>query len=161
MHYTERNAPKRRIVRSDGALYFFLLLGTFLTIFLAYWLSKKYGVKRLYVQIALYGILLTVGYAIYRLRLIDYIYELTDTELRVLQAVGNKEKPIVAVPLCTITEIGAYRETDAVTEPRAYRGARKDTTAVWFAAEGKTHVVCLNATDRLKELLTEAAHADR
>ena len=161
MHYTERNAPKRLIVRSDGALYVLLLVATIGAIFLAYTLSKQFGVKRLYVQLALYAVLLGIGYAIYRLRLIDYIYELTDTEFRVLQAVGEKQKPIVSVPLDAITEVGAYRKTDAAVEPRTYRGAKKNTTAVWYTAEGKTHVVCLNPSDKLRTLLSEAAHADR
>ena len=159
--YTERNAPKRAVVRSDGALYVLLLIGTFAAIFLGYTLSKQFGIKRLYVQLALYAILLISGFAIYRLRLVDYLYELTDTEFRVVQAVGTKEKPIVSVPLCAITEVGAYRRTDAQEEPRTFRGARERTTAVWFTAEGKTHVVCLNPSDKLKELLTEAAHANR
>ena len=159
--YTERNAPKRLIVRSDGALYVLLLIGTLGAIGLAYTLSKQFGIKRLYVQLGLYAVLLTVGYAIYRLRLIDYLYELTDTEFRVRQAVGAKEKPIVTVPLSAITEVGPYRASDAQSEPRTYRGAKKNTTAVWFTAEGKTHVVCLNPSDELKNLLSEAAHADR
>ena len=159
--YSERNAPKRRIVRSDGALYVLLLIGTFGAIALGYVLSKQLGIRRLYVQLALYAVLLAAGYAIYRLRLIDYLYELTDTEFRVTQAVGSKEKPILAVPLSAITEVGAYRQTDAIAEARTYRGSRDRTTAVWFTADGKTHIVCLNASDRLIEKLTEAAHANR
>ena len=161
MPYTERNAPKRLIVRSDGALYVLLLIGTLGAIYLAYTLSKQFGVKRLYVQLGLYAILLAVGYSIYRLRLIDYIYELSNTEFRVLQAVGEKQKAIVSVPLDSITEVGPYRETKAEKMPRTYRGARNRTTAVWYTAEGKTHVVCLNPSDKLKELLSEAAHANR
>lgn len=159
--YSERNAPKRMIVRSDGALYVLLLIGVFGAIALGYALSKRFGIQRLHVQIALYGVLLAVGYAIYRLRLIDYIYECTDTEFRVVQAVGNKEKPIVTVPLCAITEVGAYRRTDAEQEPRTYRGAKEKTTAVWFTSDGKLRVVLLNPTDKLREMLSEAAHADR
>ena len=159
--YTERNAPKRRIVRSDGALYVLLLLGTFGAIALGYVLARQFGIKRLYVQLALYAALLLIGYAIYRLRLVDYVYELTETELRVIQAVGSKQKPIAAVPLSAITEVGTYRRTDAATESRTFRGSKEGTTAVWFRSEGQLHVLCLNASDRLKELLSEAAHADR
>lgn len=159
--YSERNAPKRAIVRSDGALYVLLLIGTFAAIALGYVLSKQFGIKRLYVQLALYGVLLIGGYAIYRLRLVDYLYELTEGEFRVVQAVGSKQKPIVTVPLNSITEVGVYRQTDAAMEPRTFRGSREKTTAVWFVSEGKTHVVCLNPSDKLRELLSEAAHADR
>ena len=159
--YSERNAPKRVLVRSDGALYVLLLIGTFAAIAIGYVLSKRFGIKRLYVQLALYGVLLCAGYVIYRLRLIDYLYELTDTDFRVVQAVGSKQKPIVSVPLGAITEVGAYRQTQAEMEPRTYRGAKERTTAVWFTAEGKLHVVCLNPSDRLKELLSEAAHENR
>ena len=159
--YSERNAPKRAIVRSDGALYVLLLIGTFAAIALGYVLSKRFGIKRLYVQLALYGVLVSAGYLIYRLRLIDYLYELTDTEFRVVQAVGSKQKPIMTVPLSAITEVGAYRQTDAELAPRTYRGVKERTTAVWYTADGKPHVICLNPSDRLKELLSEAAHANR
>ena len=115
--YTERNAPKRAIVRSDGALYLLLLLFVFGTIALSHVLAKQFGIDRLYVQLGLYSVLLIVGYVIYRLRLVDYLYELTERELIVTQAVGSKQKRLAAVPFDAIEEIGAYRETDAKPAP--------------------------------------------
>lgn len=159
--YVERNAPRRAIVRSDGALYVLLLIGTLGTIFLAYTLSRQFGVNRLYVQLGLYAVLLTVGFLIYRMRLIDYLYELTDTEFRVRQAVGSKEKPIVSVPLSSISEVGAYRKTDGRAEYRTYRGALERTTAVRYTVDGQAKAVFLNPSDRLLELLSEAADANR
>ena len=161
VRYSERNAPKRAIVRSDGALYVLLLIGTLGAIFLAYTLSKQFGINRLYVQLGLYAVLLIAGFLIYRLRLVDYIYELTDTEFRVLQAVGNKEKPIVTVPLSAITEVGAYRETDGRPEFKTYRGALNRTKTVRYMAGEQMKTICLNPSDRLVELLSEAAHANR
>ena len=157
--YTERNAPKRAIVRSDGALYLLLLLFVFGAIALSHVLAKQFGIDRLYVQLGLYTILLVVGYVIYRLRLVDYLYELTDRALIVTQAVGSKQKQLARVPFDAIDEIGAFRETDAKPASRAYRGKKSQTTAVWYTEAGQKYVLLLNASDVLKEKLTEAAHA--
>ena len=157
--YTERNAPKRVVIRSDGALYAVLLVGTFLLIWLAHRLAARFGVNRLYVQIGLYATLLGAGYWIYRARLIDYVYELTADELIVKQAVGNRQKQIVSVPFSAIREIGPYRETEAKREPRTFHGKRSETTAVRFERDGETRVVLLCASDALKEKLMGAYHA--
>ena len=157
--HTERTEAKRRFVRTDGALYVLLLLGTFAAIFLSQFLADRLGVAKLYVQIGLYAILLGAGYWIYRTRLVEYLYELYDTELRVTQAVGSKLKPLLTVPLADVTEVGAYRKTDARPEQRTFHGAREKTTAVWFTRDGERRVLCLSASDALTKKLSEAVHA--
>ena len=157
--YSERNAPKRTIVRSDGALYILLLLLVFGAIAMSHLLAKEFGINRLYVQLGLYAILLVVGYVIYRLRLIDYLYELTDRELIVTQAVGSKQKRFAVIPFDAMLEIGAFRESDAKPAPCAYRGKKTQTTAVWYTEAGERYVLLLNASDVLKEKLSEAIHA--
>lgn len=157
--HTERTEPKRRLIRSDGALYVLLLLGTFGAIVLSHVLADRLHIHKLYVQIGLYAVLLGTGYWIYRARLVDYLYELYDTELKIIQAVGNRTKPILTVPLAAVTEVGTYRKTDAAPEQRTFHGAREKTTAVWFTRDGKPRVLCLNASDALKTKLAEAVHA--
>ena len=157
--HTERSSPKRRLIRSDGALYVLLLFGAFGAIALARFLSNRLGVHILAVQIGLYASLVGVGYLIYRMRLVDYLYEYYDTELRVVQAVGAKQKTILSVPIGAVTEVGAYRKTDAKADQRTFHGARKDTTAVWYSRNGERRVLCLNASDALKGKLAEAVHA--
>ena len=159
--HTERTEQKRRFIRTDGALYVLLLLGAFAVIFLSHLLADRFGANKLLVQICLYAVLLGAGYLIYRARLIDYLYELYDTELRICEVVGEKQKQILSVPLGAVTEIGTYRKTDAKAERRAYHGAREKTTAVWFSMDGERYVVCLNASDALRKKLAEAVHADR
>lgn len=157
--HTERTEPKRGIVRTDGALYVLLLLGTFTAIFLARLLADRLGVNKLYVQIGLYAILLGTGYWIYRTRLVDYLYELYDTDLRITQIVGKKRKLLVTVPLETVTEVGTYRKTDAKNDQHTFHGAREKTTAVWYRKDGELRVVCMNASDALARKLSEAVHA--
>ena len=159
--HTERTKPKRGIVRTDGALYVLLLLGTFAAIFLAHLISKRFDVDKLYVQIALYAVLLGTGYGIYRTRLVDYLYELYDTDLRITQIVGKKQKQLITVPLETVTEVGAYRKTDAKPDQRMFHGAREKTTAVWYRKDGELRVVCMNASDALTRKLSEALHAEK
>ena len=157
--YSERNAPKRAVVRSDGALYVLLLLMVFASILLSHMLSERFGIDRLYVQLGLYVLLLVVAYVIYRLRLIDYVYDLTESELIVTQAVGSKQKQLAIVPFASIEEIGAYRPSDAKPAPHTYRGKKENTTAIWYTESGERYVLLLNATDVLKEKLREATHA--
>lgn len=157
--HTERCSPKRRFIRSDGVLYVLLLLGAFGAIALSRFLSNRLGANLLAVQIGLYAFLVGVGYLIYRVRLVDYLYELYDTELRVVQAVGAKQKTLLSVPIDAVTEVGAYRKSDAKRDPGTFHGAREDTTAVWYIQDGERRVLCLNASDALKRKLAEAVHA--
>ena len=157
--YTERSEPKRRFIRTDGALYLVLLAGAFLAIFLSRLLADRLGISRLYVQIGLYAVLLGAGYLIYRIRLIDYIYELYDAEFCAVQAVGQKRKTILSVPLAEIGGIGPYRKTDARPAVRTFHGARKNTTAIWFERDGRRYVACVSVSDTMKEKLAEALHA--
>ena len=161
IRHTERSAPSRRFIRSDGALYVLLLVGAFGAIALSRYLAKRMNVNMLWVQAALYAMLLGTGYAIYRMRLVEYLYELYDTELRVVQVVGAKQKTLLTVPVACITEIGPYRKTDAKPDPVTFHGAREKTTAVWYADGNERRVLCLNASDALREKLTEAAHAEK
>lgn len=157
--HTERTEPRHGLIRTDGALYVMLLLGTFAMISLSYVFARRFGMNKLYVQIGLIAALLGTGYWIYRARLVDYLYELYDTELRVTEIVGKKQKQLLSVPIASVTEVGPYRKTDAKKEQRSFRGARKKTTAVWFTVNGERRVVCLNASDALRRKLTEAVHA--
>ncbi len=157
--YTERISPKRRLIRSDGALYVVLLLGAFLAIFLSRVLAQRFGVLQIFVQIGLYAVLLGTGYWIYRTRLVDYLYELYDAELRVLQVVGAKQKTLLSIPLRAVEEVAPYRKTDARKAVRTFHGARESTVAVWYTEDGERYVACLNASDTMKEKLSEAAHA--
>ena len=157
--YTERSEPKRTFIRTDGALYLVLLAGAFLAILLSRILSTRFGVSRLYVQIGLYAVLLGAGYLIYRTRMIDYIYELYDAEFCVVQAVGQKRKPLLTVPLAEVGEVGPFRKTDAKPTIRTYHGPRKDTTAICFTRDGQRYVACVCVSDTMKEKLSEALHA--
>lgn len=158
--YTERSEPKRKIIRTDGALYLVLLAGAILAIFLSHVLADRLGVMRLYVQIGLYAALLGAGYLVYRMRLVDYIYELYASEFKVVQAVGQKRKPLLTVSLSDVREIGPYRDSDARASVRTYHGAKKNTTAIWYTKDGQSFVACVSASDAMKEKLSEALHAE-
>ncbi len=159
IRYTERIEPKRRFIRTGGALYLVLLLGAFAAIFLSRALAAWLQIKTLYVQIVLFGLLLGTWYWVYRTRMIDYLYELYDSEFCAVQAVGEKKKTILTVPLAAATEVGPYRKTDAKPTLRTFHGRREQTTAIWFTENGQTYVACLNVSDTMKEKLSEALHA--
>lgn len=157
--YTERSEPKRRFIRTDGALYLVLLAGAFLAILLSRILAARFGVSRLYVQIGLYAVLLGAGYLIYRARLIDYIYELYDTEFCVVQAVGQKRKTLLTIPLAEVGEVEPFRKTDAKPTIRTFHGSKKDATAICFTRDGQRYVTYVCLSDTMKEKLSEALHA--
>ena len=159
IRYTERIEPKRRFIRTGGALYLVLLLGAFAAIFLSRALAAWLQIKTLYVQIVLFGLLLGTWYWVYRTRLVEYLYELYDSEFCVVQAVGEKKKTILTVPLSAVAEVGPYRKTDAKPTLVTFHGRREETTAIWFSENGKLWVACLNASDTMKEKLSEALHA--
>ena len=158
--HTERTEPKRKLIRTDGALYVLLLLGTFAAIFLSRFLADRLGINKLYVQIGLYALLLGAGYWIYRVRLVDYLYELYDTDLRITQIVGRKQKQLISVPIEAVTEVGTFRKTGAAADQRTFHGPRKTATAVWYRKDEALRVVCLNASDALAKKLSEAIHAE-
>lgn len=158
--HTERCEPERRLIRSDGALYVLLLIGTIGVIILSRVLAVKLGIDTLWMQIALYAVLLGTGYLIYRTRLVDYLYELYDTELKIIRAVGKKQTSLLTVPLKDVTKVGPYEPGDAKPTVCAYHGAKAKTTAIWFTENGERRVLCICASDALKTKLAEATHAE-
>ncbi len=153
--HTEVSEPKRRIIRTDAALYLVLLFGAIGCIALSQWLSARFGVMRLVFQILLYAALFGMGYAFYRLRLVSFRYTLTSAELTVSQIVGRKETTLCAVPLSAIAALGAWEDGKGVYDGRTFAGRRSDALCVYYRKEAEPHVLCLSASETLRALLQE------
>jgi hypothetical protein len=75
---TQVVAPKKRHIRSEGALYALLVVGALLIIGLGNRLQGLLKLPPVLVQAVLYGLLIAMGYWVLRFRLTSYRYTLTD-----------------------------------------------------------------------------------
>ena len=157
--YSELSEPKRRIIRSDAALFVLLLLGAIGCIALSHYLSDRFGVLRIIFQLSLYGVLLAGGYLIYRFRIVSYRYTLSDSQFLVTQVVGNRTKDLFTVPIEAIVSVGV--DEHAISEGRTYVGSRKNTFAVTYRKDGELRTLFLSGSDRLRELIEEQIHDGR
>ncbi len=152
--YSEVIEPRRRVVRSDAALFVLLLLGAVGCILLSHWLSERFAAQRLWFQIVLYAALLSGGYAVYRLRLTSFRYTLTDRELLIYRIVGRKETLLVTVPLAGVT-LGTWQNGTPGYEGRTYVGRRADALCLRFD-DGRPHAVCISPGETMQDRLIEA-----
>jgi len=147
--------PKRKIVRSNGALYVLLLLLVIGVITAGNLLSERWDLPRAIVQITLYVLLLVLGWAVYRYCLTSFRYTLTDRLLSVERVVGRKERADECVHLSDITRIGPYdkeRETGRRAR-RLYVNGRKDALAVHVRGAGGGRTLLINPGAEFREKL--------
>ncbi len=151
----ERSEPKRRILRSDGALYLAVLAGVLAVIIGANALSSRYQWPRLFVQLTLYVVLLAVMYVIYRCCMLSFRYTLTDRMLSVERLVGKKCKPEESVHLRDVVAICPVAEaTAALQAPRGvYTGRRRDTLAVTVCEPKRTFTLLISPTNEFADKL--------
>lgn len=145
--FMERAEPKRRFVRSDGALYVLLLICVFGVILLGNWLGAKYDLARFYVQISMYVLLLAAGYWVYRTQLVAFRYALTDRMLNVTRLVGRKERAEAHLHLSDITSVKPYAEAEKANLGklrRLYAGTGQDLTAIVCREGGKTQTLLIS-----------------
>ena len=152
----ERSEPKRRILRSDGALYLAVLLGVLAVIWGANALSSRYDWPRLYVQLSLYAVLIGLMFVLYRKCLLVFRYTLTDRMLSVERMVGKKCKPEESVHLSDITAIRPVSEAGgALPKPRGcFTGRRRDALAVTVREPARTFTLLLSPSDPFTASLT-------
>lgn len=97
----ETVAPKRRIIRSAGAIYIALILLTIASISLGNLLYDRLSISRYITQPILYALFTVCGYIVYKRCFICFRYTLTNEELAI-ERIGNTEKTIAAIPLYNI-----------------------------------------------------------
>ncbi len=150
----EKSEPKRRFVRSDGALYVLLLMAVIGIIVAGNALSDRWQLPRLFVQLSLYAILLAIGWLVYRYCLVSFRYTLTQRMFRVERIVGRKERAEENVHLSDIAwiRLAADPACDIRRARRVYTGKRKNTLAVGIRA-AKQYTLLISPSDELKEKL--------
>lgn len=155
--HTEKSEPVRKVIRNDGVLYLLLLAGAIGCIVLSRILSNRFGTMRLPIQIILYALLLGAGYAVYRFLLVSYRYTLTSEELMVFRTVGSKDTICAAIPLKQIVKAGKWdAQNHALSDGKTYVGRRSESFCVYYQAESGIRVICLSASDHLRNLILES-----
>lgn len=152
----EKSEPRRSFIRSDGLLYVLLLVGVVSIIVLGTTLSERYGWPRAYTQIALYAILIAIGIAVYRVRLMSFRYSLTDRMLTVDRIVGKKERAEAHVHLsdiCRIRPCAALSEGEGGRPLKLCHGNRAAATAVTYRVGGEERTLLLGLSEEMKERL--------
>lgn len=148
--FMERAEPRRRFIRSDGALYVLLLIFVFGVILSGNYVSARYEVPRFFVQLTLYALLLGLGYWLYRTQLVAFRYTVTDRMLSVTRLVGKKERADAHIRLSDIVSIRPFAELDAAKAgklQRVYVGRRADALAVTYAAGGARSTLLLSPSE--------------
>lgn len=158
--HTEVVSPKRRFIRSDGAFFALLCCGAFLIISLGNGAISALGATALYIQIAMYTLLLGGGYLVYRFRLQQMRYTLTDKGFYAAFATGKGERSAAEVALEDIFYVGPYDPDRLKKEgcghgPRIWVGKLEDTLMLLYKEKGKRAALCISPGEELRKLLTE------
>ena len=157
---TEVAAPKKRYIRSEGALYALLVLGALVIIGLGNRLQTRLDLPPVLVQGTLYALLIALGYWVMRYKLTSFRYTLTDRAFFVTRLTGRSEKLVAEVPLESIEYAGPYdgaklKALDCRMGPAVRTGKLEQTTLVLYREEGALQCLCLSAGETLKGKLTE------
>lgn len=154
---TDRAEPKKRVLMTDGALYVVLLVAVIGMIVAGNAVSALLELPRILVQIVLYAILLTIGYLVYRYRLLAFRYVLTERMLYVERVVGQKTRSEAQAHLSDIESIRPFSEETEGAGKRLglYTGARKDALALCVRENGVRRTLLISPSAEFAGKLTE------
>lgn len=158
--HIELCSPHRRWIRSDGVLYLLLLLLAFAAILLTYRLADRYGLLRLPLQAVLYSALALTGYFLYRHRLVEFRYTLTEDRFLVERIVGKKAAVLLDLGRDVPFVVRKAAAKDRCTEGAAFHGKKTEAVCLEFRHEGRTRRICISPSPLLYDRLREVAHED-
>ena len=104
--------PKRKLNRSEGALYLALSALILAVISIGNLLFAHAQIPRYLVHLPLYAMIAVVCLYIYRRHYISFRYTLTDQTFAIERIAGNKERALAAVRLADIASIAAYAHSE-------------------------------------------------
>lgn len=156
----ENASPKARVIRSKGALYVVLLLLAIGSIAAANALEERLQIPREYPQIALYALLLALGWYIYRFRLTTFRYTLTDRVFAIDRLTGQSERAEERFLLSDIFYIEAYAQAHSNgSRLKAIRNRsilpRRMSTVIRYRDDATERVLLISPSESLLEQLNE------
>lgn len=109
----ETAEPKRKLIRSAGAVYVVLIALIIGTISLANLLYARWQIPRYVVQPPIYVLIAICGVYAYQKHYLSYRYTLTDRMFAIERIAGSGERTMVAISLYEITNIAPYERGNA------------------------------------------------
>lgn len=158
--HVELCKPRTRFIRSDAALYAILLVAALVGILVTHWLSARFGVLRLPLQVVLVVLLAAFGYGIYQNRLTVFRYTLTADRLLIERIVGARERVLADVAHADVLCVGKMSSSVGRTEPRAFHGPQSEQWFVRYRDGEAVRTVVISPSADLKNKLTEVFRAE-
>ena len=124
--------PKRRIIRSAGAVYLSLIVLMIGCISVGNLVYENWQVPRYITQPILYGVIAICGVFLYRRHFIGYRYTLTDEEFAIEQVGSNREQTVAVLMIRDITKIVSQTEAKNITGKRVDASLPPSKSATWI-----------------------------
>jgi hypothetical protein len=126
--------PKRRMIRSSGAVYLALLVLMIGCISVGNLLYASVQIPRFITQPILYALIAICGVILYRWHFICFRYTLTDEQFAIEQVGGNREKIIAVMMICDIRNIATHDEAKNLSGKKVDSSLPPKQNATWICA---------------------------
>lgn len=159
----ETAEPKRRLIRSSGALYTVLILLVFGAIAAANALNTRFDVPRAAVEIPLNVLILLYGWHARRTDLTSCRYTLTNRVFAVERIVGGRERLSAAVDISDIIEVTTAEQAAKTGIPAANWSLRpaREASALRIRGEKGDRIWLVSASaDFLEKLAKQRTFLD-
>lgn len=152
----EKAEPKRRIIRSAGAIYLALIVLVIGCISVGNLLYERFQIPRYVTQPILYALIAICGYYIYRRHYLSYRYTLTDEMLAIEKVGGSSERILAAIELNKIISIDSNaKQKQRKNGIYASLPPRKNRTWILALVDGKKMNCTISASKEFVSKLVE------
>ena len=153
----ETAVPKRRIIRSAGAVYLALIVLMIACISIGNLLEANWQIPRLLTQPILYAMIAISGAFLYRRHFICFRYTLTDEQFAIEQTGGNREKTIAVIMISEIHTIVKQTEQRRVRCKKvdASLPPLKNATWIHMTTDGTETAYRISASDSFLNMMAQ------
>ena len=153
----ETAVPKRRVIRSAGAVYLGLIVVMIGCICIGNLAYERWEIPRFITQPILYGLIAICGLLLYGRHYICYRYTLTDEQFAIEQIGGSREKTIAVMMISDISQLS--QQTQEVNFRRKKIDASlppsKNATWIYATVDGAETAYRISASDSFLNMLTQ------
>ena len=151
----ETVAPKRRFRHSAGAAYIILILMMIGAISLANLIEARWQIPRIYIQPALYLLIVGCAVYVYRFHTITYRYTLTEEVFVIEQISISKTRLITTLSLNDVQEISANRSESYPKAKRHNASVLPKTNSIFITvdSEGSARSYLISPSEEFIHLL--------
>ncbi len=155
--FSEDIEPKKRVIRTDFQLFAVVLIAVFGIILLGNFLNNRFHVPRAPVQLTMYVIVAAIAVWLYRFRLTDFRYLLTERMFITDKVIGKKSRPDFQVHLSDIEKIIPFQDLNmsGLKAHGAFHGKKHDTLALVCKVNNKESVLLISPTEEMRTKLIQ------